>query len=287
MKPWEQQRPAPGDLVIDHVGHFVPDLAKAGELLEALGFTPSPVSHHQVKGEPAGTSNRCLMFERGYVEILAPTLDTPNARRVRNHMARYDGVHLVCFGSPDAEADHRRLAANDFDPEPLVRLQRTVADGRTVRFNVVYVPPEKMPEARVQYCEHLAPEVIWLEEHVAHPNGAKALGDVYVVADDPPRDAARWALFSGCLPRPDGDLVRLDTSRGSVFLGTREALSRFVPVVPQAPSVAAFQIRMEAPGEFAARCLDSGLQVFDTPRGGCVALPPELGGCWIFQSSER
>ena len=39
------------------------------------------------------------------------------------------------------------------------------------------------------------------------------------------------------------------------------------------------------PPDFAARCLDAGAQVHDSPRGGCVALPPELGGCWLF--SER
>ncbi len=287
--PWENQRPAPGELVMDHVAHFVPDLNAAGELLEALGFTPSPVSNHQVEGKPAGTANRCLMFEAGYVEILAPTLDTPNARRVRAHMSRGGaeaaGIHLVCFGTPDARAEHARLATYGFEPEPLVRLSRVVDDGRTVRFNVIYVPPGKMPEARVQYCEQLTPEVIWIPEHVRHENGVKALGDVYVVATDPERDAARWGLFSGCLPRPDGALVRLDTSRGSVFLGTRAELSRFLPVVPEPPAVAAFQLKVEHPGRFAARCLDAGAQVHDSPRGGCVALPPELGGCWLF--SER
>ena len=55
------------------------------------------------------------MFEQGYIEILAPTLDTPNAQRVREHMARYGGVHLVCFGTPGAEAERARLAAHGFE----------------------------------------------------------------------------------------------------------------------------------------------------------------------------
>ena len=282
MSVAEKQRPQPGTLVLDHVAHFVPDLAAAGELLERLGFTPSPVSHHQANGKPAGTSNRCLMFEEGYVEILAPMLDTPNAARVRNHMARYDGVHLVCFGSPDAEGEHARLAAHGFEPEPFVRLQRQVDDGRTVRFGVVYVPPAKMPEARIQFCEHYTPEVIWEPRFVSHPNGVAGLGDAYVVADDPAQAAARWGRFAGLLPAPDGDLVRLDTARGRIFLGTRRVLSQFIDEVPEAPSVAAFSLKVKSAPLFSSFLGKAGLKARSTPRGSTVRLPKALGGSWLF-----
>ncbi len=278
----EHQRPKPGDLVLDHVAHFVPDLNEAGALLERLGFVPSPVSHHQANGQPAGTSNRCLMFERGYVEILAPMLDTPNAQRVRNHMARYPGVHLVCFGSPDAEGEHQRLAAAGFEPEPFVRLQRQVEDGRTVKFGVVYVPPAKMPEARVQFCEHFTPEVIWEPRFVAHPNGVIGLGDAYVVADDPAQAAARWGRFAGLLPGRDGDLVRLDTSRGRIFLGTQRVLSQFIDDVPAAPSVAAFSLIVKSAEIFGSHLEKAGLKIKSTSRGRSVKLPPALGGSWLF-----
>lgn len=282
MQFFELQKPAPGELVLDHVAHFVPDLGAAGGLLSALGFTPTPVSNHQVQGAPAGTSNCCLMFERGYVEILSPTLDTPNARRVRGHMARYAGVHLVCFGTSDAAGEHQRLTGHGFEPEPLVNLARTVEDGRTVRFKVVYVPPGKMSEGRVQYCEHLTPEVIWEERFVSHPNGVQGLGDAYVVAEDPPATAARWALFSGLLPQPDDDLVRLDTARGRIFVGTQKTLSAFMENVPAAPAVAAFALAVKDPDRFSSYCEDAGLTVQKTARGRSVALPPELGGTWMF-----
>jgi hypothetical protein len=282
MPPHEKQRPAPGDLVLDHVAHFVPDLGEAGALLERLGFVPSPVSHHQANGKPAGTSNRCLMFEEGYVEILAPMLDTPNAARVRNHMARYDGVHLVCFGSPDAEGEHARLAAHGFEPEPFVRLQRQVDDGRTVRFGVVYVPPAKMPEARIQYCEHYTPEVIWEPRLVAHRNGVIGLGDAYVVAEDPVDAAARWARFSGLLPAPDGELVRLDTARGRIFIGTQRVLSQFIDDVPPAPAVAAFSLRVRDRSAFSRSVERAGLKITNTGTGSCVKLPKALGGSWLF-----
>jgi len=56
----EQQKPAPGTLVLDHLAHFVPDLDAAAAVWESLGFTVSERSEHQVEGKPAGTANRCV-----------------------------------------------------------------------------------------------------------------------------------------------------------------------------------------------------------------------------------
>jgi hypothetical protein len=278
MQVAERQKPPPGDLYLDHVAHFVPDLGAAARLLESLGFTPTPESAHRAQGKPAGTSNRCLMFEQGYIEILAPTLDTPNAQRVRAHMARYDGVHLACFGTPDAAFEHQRLAAAGFDPDPLVDLSRTVDSGETVRFGVVYVPPGKMPEGRVQYCQHLTPEVIWKEEFVAHANGVTGLAAVYVVADDPAETAARWSRFSGLLPRSANGLVSLEAARGRVLVGRREAL---FDSAPAAPALAGYALSCRHPEAFAARCSAMGLAVRETAAGRAISLPPSLGGTWL------
>jgi hypothetical protein len=262
----ENQKPAPGELCLDHVAHFVPDLAAAARIAESVGFVVTPESAHRAQGAPAGTSNRCIMLEQGYIEILAPTLDTPHAERVRRHMARYDGVHLACFGTPDAEAEHRRLAGQGFDPEPLVSLERTLDDGATVRFRVVYVPPAKMPEGRVQYVEHLTPEQLWKPSFLKHGNGVLGLAAVYVAAQDPAEAAARWARFSGLIPRRERDLVRLDATRGQVVFGKAEP----------APALAGYALRCRDPEAFLARCRKAGLEV----RKQAVLLPPALGGAW-------
>jgi hypothetical protein len=218
------------------------------------------------------------MLEEGYVEILAPTLDTANARRVRERMKSFVGIHLACLGTPDAAAEHVRLAAHGFEPEPLVRLERNVDAQTSVRFNVVYVPPEKMPEGRIQYVQQLTPEHLWRERYV---NPFRLTG-VYVVAEDPVQTAARWGRYAGLMPRRDGAVICLDTARGKVNIGTREVVSSLLGDAPPAPALAGYSLACRDPEALAARCAANGLEVRRSQNSYAVLLPPALGGAWLF-----
>ncbi len=278
----ERQKPPPGELFLDHVAHFVPDLAAAGALAQSLGFAVTDESVHRIGGAPAGTSNRCIMLEEGYVEILAPTLDTPNARRVRGLMKRHHGVHLACFGTPAAEAEHRRLADHGFQPEPLVNLERTVAEGSQLRFKVVHVPPDRMPEGRIQYVQQMTPEHLWLPKNLAHGNGVTGLRAIYVVAEDPVNTAARWSRYTAVLPSRNGDFVELRMNRGSVIIGTGDALSKILGDAPAAPALAGYALACRDAAASAARCAAAGLAVKRNGNSYAVALPPSLGGTWML-----
>jgi hypothetical protein len=277
MRAADRQRPPPGSLYLDHVSHFVPDLEAAAMLLEALGFAVTPRSAQVTQDGPAGTSNRCVMLAEGYLELLAPTASTPNAARLRKSMRRYRGVHLVCFGTPTAEEEHERLAAHGFAPPPLVHLRRKVEDGLTARFAVVRAAPGRMPEGRVQYVQHLAPEAIWRPRHLRHRNGVLGLAAAYVVAADPVRAAARWARFMGGLPRREGTLVSLATDRGKVLIGTRAQMKSLLGAAPPSPGIAGYALACRDPQAFARRCREIGLKV---NRNLTVVLPRALGGAW-------
>src|SRR5437879_12922677 len=105
MDAAELQKPPPGELFLDHVSHFVRDLDAAAELLEQLGFKVAPVSIQEVAGSRAG-ANRCVMREQGYIESLTPTLQPD------------PGLRRACCRTPDAEAEHRRLADHRSQPAP-------------------------------------------------------------------------------------------------------------------------------------------------------------------------
>jgi hypothetical protein len=281
MNVAERQRPPAGELYLDHFAHFVPDLDAAAAVWEALGYSVTPVSIHNVSGKPAGTSNRCVMLEEGYLELLAPTQETAHAQRVHERMKLFVGVHLACFGTPDAAAEHRRLIDHGFQPDPLVNLERSVDSGALARFNVIYVPPGKMPEGRVQYVEQLTPQHVWREGFV-NPSRLTAL---YVVADDPMQTAARWARFAGLLPRPQAEFVCLNTARGQVRIGRRETIQKLLGYAPPPPALAGYALACSHPERLAARCSEAGMAVRELGARYAIGLPAALGGAWLLESA--
>jgi hypothetical protein len=278
-----QQLPAPGSLTVDHVSHFVQDLGAAARTLEALGFAVTPVSAQQTQDGPAGTSNVCVMLEHGYLEFLAPTADTPNAQRLRATMQRYPGVHLCCFGTPDAEGEHRRLRDHGFSPLPVVNLQRETAEKHIAKFHVVRAAPEKMPDGRIQFVQHHTPDAIWRPQYLGHTNNVVKLACVFVVADDPAIAAARWAHFAALLPRPAGAFVHLQAARGHVLVGARESWSALLGDAPAAPALAGYALECRDPAILRSRCEKLGLAVKKLRESlYSVPLPAALGGSWIF-----
>jgi hypothetical protein len=283
-----QQLPVPGSLIVDHVSHFVPDLSAAARALEALGFAVTPESAQQTQDGPAGTSNVCVMLEHGYLEFLAPDgnkpgADTPNAQRLRATMARYPGVHLCCFGTPDAEGEHRRLRDHGFSPLPVVNLQRETAAQQIAKFHVVRAAPEKMPEGRIQFVQHHTPEAIWRPQYLGHTNNVVKLACVFVVADDPLAAAARWAHFSALLPRPAGNFVHLQAARGHVLIGAHESWRALLGDAPAAPALAGYALECRDPAILLSRCRLLVLAARKLRENlYAVSLPAALGGSWIF-----
>jgi hypothetical protein len=282
-----QQIPPPGSLFLDHVSHFVPDLGGAARALEALGFAVTPVSAQQTQDGPAGTSNVCVMLEHGYLEFLAPTLDTANAQRLRATMQRYPGVHLCCFGTPDAEGEHRRLADHGFAPQPVVNLSRKLEDGSFARFSVVRPSIDKMKEGRIQFVQHLAPEAIWRPQFLGHTNNVVKLACVFVVAEDSVDATARWAHFAALLPRPVGGYVHMPTARGHVLVGTRAQWGELLGDAPPAPALAGYALECRNPAILLARCRLLGLAMKKLREDlYAVSLPEALGGNWIFGTRQ-
>ncbi|MGH8766100.1 MAG: VOC family protein [Burkholderiales bacterium] len=283
-----QQLPPPGSLIVDHVSHFVPQLGAAARALEALGFAVTPESAQQTQDGPAGTSNICVMLEHGYLEFLAPNesdpgADTPNARRLRATMERYRGVHLCCFGTPDAEGEHRRLKDHGFQPQPIVQLSRKLNTGQEARFSVVRAGAEQMPEGRIQFVQHFTPEAIWRPQYLGHTNNTVRLACVFVVAQDPVKAGARWSRFSALLPRPAGSYVHLQAGRGHVLVGEREQWLSMLGDAPAAPAIAGYALECRDTTILVSRCRLLGLALRRIREElYAVALPEALGGSWLF-----
>jgi Glyoxalase-like domain len=288
LKP---QLPPKGEVYLDHIAHFVPDIAAGAQAFERLGYVVTPYTP-QFNADPetgelvaAGTANRCLMFRNGYVEMLTAVSDTPLSAQMKRQVGRYTGVHLIAFAAGDIGAAADALDAEGFQPAAPVRLRRQVetAEGGSgeLRFSVVRVPPDKMPEGRIQILAHHTPELMWQRRWLDHPNGIEALLSVLLVVADPEEAARRFGRFIGRRSqRRNADLWRLDADRGSLAFVAGEALSSVLPgsEAPTIPFMAAYAL--ESRDVAGSSSYFSGPAKVDRIGPGCalVRLPAELGG---------
>jgi hypothetical protein len=294
-----RQPPAPGSLNLDHVAHFVPDSDAASLALRQLGFTLTPFSpqSHRLQPNgplvPAGTGNRCVMFEAGYVEFLTPTAITPVADQLRAAIQRYVGVHLIAFGTSTPEVDHARLCEQGFEPLTPVSLQRPIGTegGEDIaRFTVVRVPPGTMPEGRIQYCQHHTPDLVWQKRWLDHENGAKALAAVLLCVEDPPAAARRFSRFSGLPFTAAHGAHHIETARGTLTFVEAAALERTLGVMPPAlPWIAGYALDTTDLAR-TREYLVARAKIIAAPALSdrvLIELPQSLGGVIAFQEPGR
>lgn len=285
--------PAGDEIFLDHVAHFVRDGEAASRALAHCGFAPAPISI-QVNpaaadgSRPTGTANTTAMLERGYLEILFKTSDTPLSRELEAALSRHAGVHLVAFAVANAEKAHRRLAADGYAVRELVHMQRpveTVSGPATAAFTIARVQPEAMPEGRIQLLTHHTEQVLWQERWLKHPNSVVGLIDVVIAVADVEEAAQRFARFTGraATRTPGGALIRLD--RGGVYLVTHDRVTERLPevAIAELPFMAGYALRVQslAAAEIAVDRADLEWRAIDD--GIVAAFPTELGeGAWFF-----
>ncbi|BBK31720.1 glyoxalase-like protein [Stella humosa] len=289
-----QQVPTGDRFVIDHLAHWVPEERKASARLAELGFTMAPFSHQVTRAAPdappvsAGTANRTIMLREGYIEILTVTGDTPNARTLQAGMARYVGVHLIAFGLADPDATAARLQGAGFAPLPVVRLEREIeTEAGTpghVRFRVLRVGADAMPEGRVQFCHHLTPENMWQGRWLDHANGAIGLRSILIASDDPEEAAERYARFTGqpVRQRDDGAWV-LAFDRGALVIADQERCQRLLSApIPAIPCMAAYALAVADPAATRQHLTAGRIAFTDTGGAMLVDGGPALGAQIAF-----
>ncbi len=296
MNVASDQVPPPGTISLDHVAHWVPAIDAASARMEQLGFALTPYSSQRLPpkpgepSQPAGTGNRCIMLRRGYIEVLTvePGAETPNAKSLRDGMARYVGLHIVCFGAADPASVQARLDHEGFNPPPAVALSRmigTVDGEKLARFSVVRAAPGAMAEGRVQYCCHHTPELLWQNRWIDHPNGAVALDSVIILVTDLAEATARYRRFTGVTPvtRDDGSVL-FQFDHGAVLLGGPDTPLTGTP--PKTlPFVAAYGVKVRDLEATAALLAKNGVAA-DASVPGVLSVEggPDLGGTVVFHA---
>jgi hypothetical protein len=163
----------------------VRDLDDAARTYDALGFSLTPLAHHE---DRMGTSNRIAQFqEQNFIELLE--VDRPHTlaphdfstsppffsfgAHNRAALAEREGLSMLVFAGDDARADVVSFAAKGvptyapFDFERQARLP----DGQsvTVAFSLAFATSPDLPNMAFFVCQNRAPEYFWKPEFQTQP----------------------------------------------------------------------------------------------------------------------
>ena len=281
-----------GDLSLDHVGFMLCDLDAGVERWRKLGFKLSRRSAQmgKVPGEsemaPWATSNHCAMFDRGYLELIGVT-NPENFNPWTAFLDKFEGPHITALRCKVADRTYAALSGriDHFDP-PLQRLRNApYGDGeRPFKFRNIFSQDAHFPEGRYIIIEHQTPGVIWQEELMVQPNGAKSLSELIFCADAQSGLLDRLARISGESPSKAEGRELLELSGGgqlSVIDAAGFAVRYPGAPEPSQPAVAAAVIGVESLVQLAAMLEENGILFHRSDRASLWVGPEEANGAVI------
>lgn len=217
---------------LDHLVIGVPDLAGAGERFETLGFQVGNVNRH-----PWGTHNRIVQFaDETFLELI--TVGEPEKipehgpRRfsfgafVRDALARRPGLSMLVLKGTNARADaagFRKDGIGDFEPFDFSRKgQRPDGSETEVAFSLAFAADPALPEAAFFTCQQHFPQNFWSKAAQTHPNGAKGIARVTLVAENPSDHHIFLGAFIGNREmRATSFGIEIEASRATIEIVSR------------------------------------------------------------------
>jgi hypothetical protein len=293
----DRQLPEGDELFLDHAGYFVADLEAGAHQLRRLGFQVSPLNvqyNANERGElmATGTSNRLALVDRGFIEVLAATSQTPLADQLRRAVARYQGLHLIALTHADMPAQRSRLIKAGFAMQDIVHLRRRVAtpEGeRQMAYSVLRTEPGEMAEGRVQMLTNHTPELLWTPGSTVHENRVDALTELLICVGDAVEAALRYGRFVGrAVNSADGCAV-IALDRGRLLLVDPSNATAILPdlTLPDLPYIAGIALRsadLTATRRVLAR--DGIRPIIATDELVCVGPREALGAYLLFHAAR-
>jgi catechol 2,3-dioxygenase-like lactoylglutathione lyase family enzyme len=246
-----RSRPSRG---IDHVVIATRDRDRAEAQYRRLGFALTPRGHHL----KLGSYNHCAMFAEDYIELLGQGAQARLA--LERFLRMREGIAGVALRTADARrtfADMRKLGLTAAEPVDFGRPVDTRDGQREARFTTTELDNTALAGVRVFFCEHKTPELVWLPDYLAQPNGVTGLAGLTVV------DAG--GAFAEPFKRALGE-----ASGAIEYLTPAEAADRFAgdPILALAPPyVAAVRFGVRDRRATAGLLAGSGVPTRNRPEG--------------------
>jgi hypothetical protein len=283
---------------IDHLVLATRDLEAAAAHYQAMGFIVGARNRH-----PWGTENRIVQMQGSFLELITlgdgvelpePELGTKSFAHAIAHEfdTHGDGFPMLVVESQDALADKKAFdaaAIGGFEPFFFERVAAR-PDGTKVRvaFTLAFAADPAMPEAVFFACQQHEPQNFWNPAFQAHPNGARAVAGVVLLAPTPAALAPFFEAFTGSRAACAGARnMAIVTPRGTVEAMTPECYRDVLGLEPtlslvDGPRLAAFKVF--APVEAMAQRLEQAGIPFSRHRKHlAVAAADNFGTAILFE----
>ena len=266
---------------LDHTGILVRDLDAAAAQFRRLGFKLTERGYHTLPATASGerrrvgTGNNCAMLRRGYVELIGVT-DPHYDGRMREDLKLYEGLHLIAFGTSDAEAAAKNVRASGFAAEGPRIMERPIKED-LARFEIVDFPPNALTGSHLFAIHHATPELLWKPEAMNHPNTAERLEAVVIAVGDPAETAGRLGSLLSVSPSQGV----LSLSAGQIRFVDRAWIAAHVPGrSPALPFIAGLTLGVRDLDTTTDWLTTSGVS-FARFEGGLRVPPSEACGAFI------
>jgi catechol 2,3-dioxygenase-like lactoylglutathione lyase family enzyme len=192
---------------LDHLVLPVRDLAAAAQRYRDLGFSVGARNRH-----PWGTENHIVQFQNTFLEPITfgagaemPPLVPGKfafSAFIADFMARHgDGFAMLALESQDAagaKAEFDQAGFGGFDTFFFERKgKRPDGAEMTVSFSLAYAATKDVPDAGFFVCQQHNPDNFWNPAFQVHPNGARNVVSVVMVAENPSDHHILLSAFTG------------------------------------------------------------------------------------------
>jgi catechol 2,3-dioxygenase-like lactoylglutathione lyase family enzyme len=273
---------------LDHVVVMVDGIDAAETTYRKLGFQVQPRGFHK----KLGTANHLMIFDTDYFEILGIVEDTEfNAER-REWLKDGGGLANVALATDGADVAYEAFRAAGLNPDAPLFFDRAVeVAGKTelAKFRTVRIPKDNMPVVGFFVCEHQTPEFVYRAEWATHPNGARGILGVTVIAEQP----AKWIdelqkYFGPDSVKREGEGLVVDTGTQPIrYMTPKDYAVRYPGITPvrSGDHPALLTVRVES----LAACEDvlkkNGVK-YTKPDSGRLVVPPSEAAHLTLEFSE-
>ena len=273
---------------LDHVVVMVDGIDAAEAAYRKLGFQVQPRGFHK----KLGTANHLMIFDTDYFEILGIVEDTEfNAER-REWLKDGGGLANVALATEGADVAFEAFKAAGLNPDAPLFFDRAVEVAgkmELAKFRTIRIPKTNMPVVGFFVCEHLTPEFVYRPEWAAHPNGARGILGVTVIAEQP----AKWIpelekYFGSDSVKREGDGLVVDTGTQPIrYMTPKDYAVRYPGITPVRPGdhPALLTIRVENLAACEALLTKNGVNILK-PDSGRLVVPPSDAAHLTLEFSE-